>query len=299
MKIYLDNQLIRSLPNGDMFEDPSQIHFSWSSLLECLDLGLLFESLPNFDSQNELYVHILSTLSLDFDKENLFKLYDQVFVECLNLIKALEPVRPDFLIEKIREKRSKLSLFSNPLNQFENLLTIHPKASMHDLILYLAWDRICVYLAIVFESAPADVNTQRGLQVLKECLIESFHHISATGKTRPGFFRFSEAIYAFLMREEHLQTYSDPDWMILCQSSQALRNRNELPNVPYIDEGIFSSHHMSKPFIKVFTLDSLDKVTVSKTFSNYLLQKCREEMPLWDYLLFPVEIIHVKENLIS
>ncbi len=120
-------------------------------------------------------------------------------------IKALPCIQAPFLIDRIQKKRQSLALsqineiFAQSLDDYEQSLLQNPSYTMHDLILYLAWDRVCINLAVIFEHDFSNAN-HRGLEVLKECLLESFQHITSEGRTIPSFFRAIEALYAYQMR---------------------------------------------------------------------------------------------------
>lgn len=169
---------------------------------------------------------------------------------------------------------------------------------MHDLILYLAWDRVCVHLAIVFENVDQNPNIRNGLEVLKECLLESFQHITSQGKTLPGFFRLVETLYAYQMREEYLQTYTDSEWLILCEGSRALKPRESLGDLLYIDAAVVHDQELNetpKEFLKMFTLEVVEKVNASLSLADYMIEQLKRDDPRWRYNLRPVEIICLRE----
>ena len=294
--------------NAGILADHQQIQviFGWPSLLEYLDLGPLFEKFLKFDDQNKLFAFITSTLALDSDKDLLITLYDRVFVECLTHVKALPQIHSTFLINQIQKKRHSPSfshvnhLFSLSLDRYEKSLVENPSHAMHDLILYLAWDRVCINLAIVFEHVSPNQNVRNGLEVLKECLIESFQHITSHGRTAPGFFRLIESLYAYQMREENLQAYTDSEWLTLCQSSFALKSRDGLIDVFYIDAAVvddqeFKSSGQEGDLLRVFTFDSLDNVKACLSLAHYMIEKLKAEGSGWRYILRPVEIVCLKE----
>lgn len=320
MRIFFDNKLIQKIASSetknnaflaacmdaDLLADDQLIHVTlgWPSLLEYLNLGGVLENFPTFDYQNELFALILSLLPLDSEKELLIRTYDQVFVECLTYVKALPQMDPDFLLQQIQQKQHSLTQADKPFNQslarYEKRLLEHPAHFMHDLILFLAWDRACVNLAIVFEQSSPDVNILRGLDVLKECLLESFQHITAHGRTAPGFFRLIEALYAYQMREERLQIHTEDEWAILCQSASALKPREILSDVWYIDASIADEEKLKRmkqenEHLRVFTMDPADKVSVCLSLVRYMINKLKEETSEWRYSLAPVEVICLKE----
>lgn len=320
MKFFIDNQLIQKIAQADNQEllvkactdaglipldSPIEIVFGWPSLLEYLGLGSLFENFPLFNQQSELFNLIIATLPAKSEKDFLIRLYDQVFVECLTQVKALPYIHLPFLIEQMQKKRQSLftsplhNLFAPSLERYEKLFLEFPSHTMHDLILYLAWDRVCVYLASVFEHDFSNVDIQPGLKVLQECLLESFQHITAHGRTAPGFFRFIETLYAYHMREEHLPTHTEQEWLTLCQSAKALRPREGLNNVFYIDAAVI--HQDIKRIdqqdpVRGLTLEPAGRVKASVSLAYLMLKKLKEEMVEWQYDLRPVEVICLKTS---
>lgn len=317
MKTFIDNKLIQKITSetvdkensllkaylkaGILTNDqPMQVMLGWPSLLEYLDLESLFENFPTLDNQNELFALIISTLPLESEKDFLIRLYDQVFVECLTHVKALPQIDPTFLIQRIQQKRqSSLKLFAQSLDRYERLLLEHPAHIMHDLILYLAWDRVCVNLAILFEYRSPEVDIRSGLDVLKECLLESFQHITAHGRTAPSLFRLMEALYAYQMREENLPIYTDSEWSILCQSACALKPREILSDVWYIDAAVTDDQKLKemdkeKKNLRVLTMDSVDKVQACLAFVHYMIDKLKLETE-WQYSLCPIEVVCLQE----
>lgn len=318
MKIFIDNKLIQKLTAPEVQGDGQplvesfigmcvlpnnkslQVNFGWPSLFEYLHLGSLFEKFPKFDDQSNLFAFITSALDLGAETDLLIRLYDQVFVEYLTQVKALPQIHPKFLLEQIQKKRASSSslvneLFSHPLDKYEKSLMENPANTIHDLILHLAWDRVCTNLAILFELPSSNPTFQKGLEIFKECLLESFQHITGHGKTVPGFFRLLEALYAYQMREERLETYTDAEWLILCQSSRALKPREGLIDLFYIDAALveeekFKQNH-EQDLLKVFTLDSTEKVNAALALADYMIEKLKLEVPDWRYVLRPVEIV--------
>ncbi|WP_068471092.1 hypothetical protein [Candidatus Protochlamydia phocaeensis] len=321
MKAYIDNRLIRRLKNdaegesnillqvchqaGILADDqPLHIIFDWPSLLEYIDLSLIFKMFPKFADEHKLFALLISTLTVEPEKDLLIYLFDQLFVECLTQVKSLPQIDQTFLLSQIKRTResalssSTAELFLPALDRYEQQLRENPYHILHDLTLFLAWDRVCVNLAAVFERPSLDSKGQEGLLVLKECLLESFQHITGHGRTVPGFFRLIETLYAYQMREELLENYTDSEWQILCQSAQALRAREELSDVPYIDRAVVDSQDMqiaSIEAVKVFTLDSADKVNAGLSLAHYTVEQLKKEAPDWHYSLRSVEVICLQE----
>ena len=287
-----ENSFIESCKDANILsQDQSfKVIFTWASLLEYIELGEIFETFPKFDEKNVLFSCFLSPIDLSNDV--IIELYDQIFVECLTVIKALPEINASFLSQKIKQK-SATSLFASSLSYYDRWLIENPYDALHDLILYLAFDRVCVYLTILFEHPSSQIHR---LEIIQECLIESFQHITKDGKTTPGFFRLVEALYAYQMREENLQRYSDSEWLILCQSVNALKSREALIDLFYIDAAIVNVQEIEKKKpLKGFTIDSLDIVKVRLILAKYMMEKLQREIPGWKYTLFPCEIFHVKE----
>lgn len=324
MKVFVDNPLIqkikthevetehdvllKTLIKADLLasDQPVQVLFGWPSLLEYLDLGSLFAQFRPFDPQNELFGFINTVLTSRLDKDLLIRLYDQIFVDCLTHIKALPQIQAPFLIDLIREKKQSFAsslanqLFSSSLDRYETALFTNPTNTMHDLILYLAWDRVCVDIAIVFELIPSDLNVQDELKVFKNCLLESFQHITAHGRTTPGFFRLLETLYVYQMRQEFLQTYTEAEWLTLCQSSEALKPRESLMDVFYIDAAVVENREIEqskqeKDLVRVLTLDPVDKVQASLALADHMIEKLKQEESEWRYALSPVEIVCLRD----
>lgn len=273
----------------------------WPSLLISLNLESLFADFFKFDAQNPLFALIISTLETNQDKELLIHLYDQLFAECLTHIKNLPQVNPQFLVEQIQSKRQNaLSPPFSPLiislfDHYEKLIRENPTHARHDLILYLAWDRICVCLALIFEYNSAISDIKPGLDILRECLLESFQHITAHGRTVPSFFRLIEALYAYEMRAENLQTYSEEEWLTLCQGAQALKNREEIADLFYIDGAIIDSQYLEKlnstgETLKIFTLEPPKNVEASLLLARYFVEKLKLITSEWHYTLRPLEV---------
>lgn len=313
MKAFIDNRVVRTIAswnseqkktvfleaccNAKLLKDPEemQLMFQWPSLLEYLDCGSLFEKFPKFDTNNKLFNFIVSAVEKP-EKDFLILLYDHLFAECLTEIKAMSQINPAFLTDQIQKKQQSNAeihdLFDLSLNAYKKSLIENPSHTMHDLILYLAWDRVCVHFGIIFELVFSGQDPLKGLEILKECLLESFQHIADQGRTRPGFFRLVEALYAYQLREENLQTHTDEEWMILCQSSSVLRSREELSDVCYVDAAIVHHQKPQSEVIKVFTMDSVEKVRAGFLLANHMIKK----LPDWHYMLGSVEVICLKES---
>ena len=278
---------------------PLAVHLDWASLLEVLDCGSLLESFPKFDENSPLFNILSEVLAKCMKKDLVIQLFDRVFAECLTQVKALPEINAAFLLQQI-EKRQKdqeadeLS-FAASLEKWKIYLTDRPKEAMHDLILYLGFDRVCAYLAVIFEKPFSEEKAQNGLSTLKECLLESFQHITGQGRTAPGFFRMCETLYAYEMREEHLQGHTDAEWSILCQGIHALSSREALSDLSHIDEALQNTEEPASlermEALNFVTSDPVEVVQAQVALTNYMIEKIKRADPAWKYRLSPVNVI--------
>jgi hypothetical protein len=275
----------------------------WSALLELLGYTGLFDSFQQTEEKKKIFASVIEALKMDSDNEVIYYLFDQIFVECLTEVKTLKPVsHPDILVNQVRAlltnplfPSQEQDPFSATLRYYDRRLTENLQDTLHDLILYLAWDRVCVYLAMIFDDVSLKIKD--GLKLLKDCLIESFQHIKTDGKTNPGFFRLIEALYAFEMKDENLQNYSDVDWKTLCESVQALQPRDSLADVCFIDIGLVSDLIQDKPLLKVLTMKSANEVKTIISLANFMLEQLRTELSdQWKYGMCPYEILCLKQE---
>lgn len=317
MRIFVDNRLMQKIIDDESMsrallkigsqlksggeQQTFQLSCGWPSFLELIGITNLFETFPKFDDQNKLFAFTLSILTSNPDKEVVIELYERIFVECLTQVKSLAQINAAFLIEKIRAKRESLSasadqLLAPALAHYEKYFIEASSNAMHDLILYLAWNRVCVDLAILFDSSQ-NLQLKKEFDIFMECLIESFQHITGQGKSAPGFFIMIEALYAYQMREENIQLHSGPEWLVLCQSAQALKSREQLSDVFYIDDSIVDQEQLehAEP-VYVLTLDSETKVQSTLSLTNEMIKKIKNIDPSWHYKLGPVKILCVEEK---
>lgn len=307
MKIFIDHLLIKKIlahrvdenmlikACSDIKElsvgEKIEVIFDWNALLEYLELGLIFKDFPEFNDQHPLFQHFISVLD-ESDANVWMNLFDQLFALCLTDIKNMKEINPAFLLNEIQKMRQSTNtnvLFEKTLMWYERLLSDATYHTIHDLTLYLAFDRVCVCLAILFEHMSPNKKIIPGLKVLRDCLIESFQHITQQGRTAPSFFRLSEAIYAFEMRDENLDNHKEEEWLALCQSSRALRPRDEFIDVKYIDYALRGDGEMI-----ALTSDSDEVVKSSYSLANYMMQKLNKEIAGWSFSLKPVHVIHFK-----
>ena len=252
MKITIDNQVVSyfSLHPAQIAGNPSisklkhPISFRWPSLLEYLGLGSIAANLPPFDQANPLFNACLETLWNKVEKEVLFHVYDRIFAENLTRIKALPQLNAPYLLQAIQERRRQSSflavekVLSQTLGSYEAAFIEKPSYTIHDLILYLAWDRMCVCMSRLFDYQSADQNYIRGIEVFKECLIESYQHITLQGRTSPGIYRMLESLLFYQMREENLHKHTPTQWTLISRNFQALVPEDKLADVFYIDDAV-------------------------------------------------------------
>lgn len=307
MNLYIDNQIVKILVQDParVTENPlfaaadAHIHFKWPALLEYLGLGSLFSSLPPFDETQPLFRACIETLSANAEKEVIYYVYDRFFAEMLNQINVLSEINHIQLLQKLKDQRSKSSssvqqVLSDTLNAYETALIERPSETMHDLILYLAWDRLCASLAILFDYQTNNLIYIQGLAYLKECLLESYQHITEQGRTSPSLYRMIEAFFYYQMREENLQKHSKADWSLLSQSFPSLMGQNELNDCLYIDNAVISTakpNHVENVQECYATLDSPEKVQIRQRLSHYMLDQLKKEVPNWPYSLRQEKIV--------
>ncbi|HEV8052043.1 MAG TPA: hypothetical protein VGP47_06085 [Parachlamydiaceae bacterium] len=313
MNMYVDNKLIRKLLSAIDIEDRDSLLnecikiieipeegsldfvLDWSSLLEYLGFGSLFQTLPVLNKDNKIFASVIEVLKLDSEKEVIVYLYDQIFVECLTQVKGLQQILPNILLQQIRHMQANPLFscakdpFSSSLKMFEKKLAGKPEDTIHDLVLYLAWDRVCVYLAAIFDETSLEIRN--GLNILKECLIESFQHITKQGRSKPGFFRLLEALYAYQMKQENLDNYTETEWQILCESVATLQSREFLADACYIKVKFTGNDY---PLLKVLTIEPSERASARISFADYMNRKLKSEVSGWDFDLQPYEIMCLK-----
>lgn len=307
MKISVDNQIVKffSADAEKVLKSPlgvdgeNYLSFSWPSLLEYLELGGVLSRLPPFDKSQILFTATVAALCEVENPEDLFYIYDSLFTEMLKQIKALPEIDPDFLLQKIEEKKNKLSfwemekILAPALAVQEKALKENTAQAMHDLILYLAWDRMCICMGRLFDHQSSHPLFLQNLKKLKWCLIESYQHIASQGRTCPSFYRLIEALFYYQMREEHLQLHPESGWELLTQSFPALKNPNELIDFFYIDHAVVSDSQEKEGEFCHLTLDPPEMVQCRLALANYMINQLKEEIPQWKYNLRPGNIIHV------
>lgn len=287
----VDNQIIKKFCdplnrlNPCLLPMDNPIHFRWPSLLECLGLGSIFS---NLEPNQLLFEACIASLSENEDIEVIHHLYDRLFAENLNQINALPEIKSAFLLQAIKEHRGN-SLFDPLLDVYEKLLTEKPSDTLHDLILYLAWDRMCVSSGRLFDYPSTNPKFIKGIGILKDCLIESYQHITEVGRTVPGIYRLLESLLFYHMREENLNKLNEHEWKVLSQSFEVLKAQDSLADFFYIDDAVGVENDSSEIYL---TLDSSHKVNSRLSFAACLMNKLKAEIPNWNYVLHPKKIVH-------
>lgn len=303
MKTYIDNLILDKILHENeeispkainvLIEQEEGIAFEWPTLFKYLGEDL-FKNFPKFDEKNPFFNLTILSVNQGMEKEILIRLYDELFIQCLTVVKAMPQIQQLYLLNKIREKRLSQSqaIFAETLDHYEKSLIDNPYKTLHGLILFLAWDRLCVQLAIAFEQVYEIPTALQSLQILKDCLVESFKHITTKEETRPSFFRLIEALYAFQLRSENLDAHSESAWMTLCKGADALKSREELSDVLYIDQALAGSG-IKEEQVKVITSDSETRVKAAISLAEYMVTTLASEVSDWSYRLVPVEVAHL------
>jgi len=307
VKISVDNQVVRlfSQDAEKILESPlgavedGLLNLDWPSLFEYLELGRVFSQLTFFDPSQILFTATISALCEVNNPEDLFYIYDSLFTKIIEQVKSLPEVDANFLLQKLEEKKTKLSfwemekILSPALAIQERALRESKIEAMHDLVLYLSWDRMCVYMARIFDHPSNHPLFLDNLKKLKWCLIESYQHIASQGRTSPSFYRLIEALFYYQMREEHLHLHPEADWELLTQSFPILKNQNELIDIFYIDHAIAPASNVEEGSFCHLTIDPPELVQSRLALAHYMIEKLKEEIPQWNYALRPMNIIHL------
>lgn len=309
MKIVIDNHVLRVLvqhptllmENLLLASSENEIRLRWPTLLDYLELDSIFASLPVFDESHPVFVACVKTLYANEDKEVLFYLYDQLFAECLNQIKSLPQINAPFLLQAMHEKQDKSmteevkKMLSPALAGYKAILLNNPQDTLHNLILYLAWDRMCMNVARLFNYQSTDAKFIHGLAVLKECLVESYQHITGQGRTFPSLYRMIETLFYYQMREETLQTHTESEWVLLSQIFPLLQAEDKLADVYYIDDALTLKGQVSRKQSDntYLTLDSPANVQSKLALAQYVIAKLKTEIPQWNFIFEPTNIVHL------
>lgn len=300
MQIIIDNQIVKLLISdpdlvlkSPLFRKGDSLRFRWPSLLKYLDLDSPVSNLLLFDLNPALLNACITGLSLSERKEDIFHIYDRLFAENLNQINALSEMKPSFLLHAIEQKRQQIAhveILSSALTSYEAPLLENVSHTMHDLILYLAWDRMCVCMGHLFDHRSTDPKFLQALPVLRECLVESYEHILQQKRTIPSLYRMLEAFLFYEMRDENLQELLDAEWKAFSIGLQVLKSPNELADFFYIDDGIFFDNNNEC----YLTLDSSEKIDTRMEFAKSMLKKLASPSLKREYSLQPKKIFSLE-----
>lgn len=286
MKNFLDTVLLKDLLEKKPVKGlgNKEISLNWPSYFVLMRCNNLYDSLPPFVPENNLFSYGVDRLN-GSDSDTIIKFYDELFVEYLTLIKNLPEVDAFALRYNVTNIPSNPH-YDSTLETFKHYLNEHHTIVMHDLILYLAWDRVCSAIATLFEQQTLQTSN---LEILKECLIESFIHITHTKKSNPSFFKLCEALWAFQMREEFLDSYSETDWETLAKASIAQKPKEILHDAFYLDEAF--SEGDGEP-ITFFTAEKKDRIDAGLKLGKYFQDKLKKEYPNWNFVLNETAVIY-------
>lgn len=290
MQLVIDKQLVDTLSlqncgleKNAILINPHTIDLRWPTFLEALGLGSILHSLPDLTEQ------CISKLQNCKDNAALFRLFDGLFAENLTQVKSIPELNAQYLIQAIADHEVK-PWFASSLEPFKRKFIENPALAMHDLILYLGWDRMCISMARIWDHQSADPEFQRGIEVLKECLVESFQHIQQDGRTKPSLYRLFEALFFYYMREENIQKHTDEEWNLLNQGFQILKSQENMADIFYIDDMLFPSENQI-----YITLDLEEKVNIRLAFANFMMNRLKKEVPTWNYESYKKEVVSLKK----
>lgn len=281
MKLIIDISVLgiveNAMPHHALFEDPANpVILKWPTLLKYLNLDVhtLFTTLP-FEESQPLFQTALATLINHEKKEDLFEFYDLLFAEILTGVKNLPELQPQVLIQALKESKVESS-FEMTLHTYERALIEDPAKTLHDLTLYLGWEHMCVCLSRLFDYQSQDTQFIAALQILKECLIESYQHIMHQGRTTPSIYRLFEALFFYEMREERIDTHLVEEWTILAQSFPLIKDQQSPADCFYIDGAVVSVGKMDASSECYITLDSAHQIETRWSFALCIMNKIKK-----------------------
>lgn len=293
MKLIIDNHVASAFAAQSLYADKegliankeNKIVFRWPALLTFLDRGSVFGELPSFEESQPLFQACVKTLFASAEKEVLFYVFDRLFAEILQQVAALPTINASTLSAAIEERQKKLydereTALTYSLNFYQLSFSQAAPRVMHDLVLYLAWDRMCVAVSRLFDYQTDSPVFVHGLTVLKDCLLESYQHIKQQGRTSPSLYRLLEAFFYYQMREENLQKHTEEEWAVLSAGIPTLKIENEPADFFYIDDA------MGESGAEVYlTLEPSEKVHTRLVLMKCLLNKLKTEDPHGAYQL--------------
>lgn len=262
MKIHIPSD-IASLLSKECYDEPLlkavsghdvQLDVRWSSFLHFLGLDHLFFQAPLIDANHMIFKATLDVLSAHKERSELEYVFDSLFAECLRIVKSLKEIDPAFLLQKIDERRSSLPVqlsakIAPVLDHYSMLLKDKPYHTMHNLVLLLAWDRMCVLMKGLFDHQSSSKVFACGINVLKECLIESYIHISTQVGCKISLYRLVEALLYYFIREENINSHTDHEWKVFSHGVSILRDEDLfISNNFYIDD-LFAQNELSDIYL--------------------------------------------------
>lgn len=310
MRYFVETRLLKlNMPNLKLYltqlknkGNKLQLNYYWPTLFGLLEMENLFENFFTLEEDNPLFKAIITALNNPLNADLLMRLYDQIFVECLTHVKNMPQINDLSLIKKIKEHKhletmQQFNELTAPLfDYYTNYLTHHRCEAMHNLILFLAWDRVCVNLAIIFEHDPSSTSIREGLNLLKACVLESFQHITSQKKSAPSFFRLLETLYADAMRQENLDHHTEAGWKILCQGAALLKPREQLADLFFIDGAIkevSAQESLEQDSLSFISSRSNEEIEAGVNLANYLNLEVKNWMKDWPYLVKKVDVFPV------
>lgn len=299
MKVVVDNNVAGMLANDPskveklplVNEESNNLIFRWPSLLEYLGIVEWIHNLPAFDQEQELFKGCIAALHEYEEKETLQYMFDRLFTEIVNQIIEIPELSPDSLSQAIKRRKASLKgvaerLIVPGLSYYENSLNQNTAYTMHDIILYLSWERMCVYVARLFDYQLPDPKVIAGINIIRDCLVESFLHIREQGRTIPSAFALFEALFFYYKREENLQKHTAEEWDLLSKSFKVLKNQEKPVDVFYVDDAIMLWDSLTGEKGVIFgylTGDQPEKVNARVAFAQLIIGKLRNEFPEWIY----------------
>ncbi len=296
MKLIIDNKIAKKLSDEEtinqIFEDRDTVVFRWPSLFTYLKINPL-KDFSEFDETSPIFQTCLSSLHVCEEKEHLQHIYDTLFIEIISQIKSLAGMNASYFLHKIDECKNKKKMITDALSPFKMAFLNDTSKTMHDLILYLSFDKMCLCLSKFFDYQTTNKTFISALKILKECIIESYQHITSDGKCFLSFYRLIESLFFYELREENLQKHREEYWKILNQSFSIIEPEVEFPDFFYIDDALKPIQAPSQlSSVCYLVTEPLTKVQTRLKFANQMLNQLKIEIPSFQYILKEVEIIY-------
>lgn len=297
MKLVIDNHITDKLSCGEAvpeINDFQTIIFKWPTLLKFLKLDPM-PQLKTWDETNPIFQLYLKSLFSITEKELLYHIYDMLFAETIGEIKSLKDLSKKNLLEKIENISNQNKNIINALQSFQSDFSGSNSKAMHDLILYLSFERMCHCLSKFLDYQTKDLTYTHNLKVLRECLIDSYVHIRSQGNCFLSFYTLIESLFFFEMREENLSKHTDEEWKVLNQTFSVLKQDEGLTSCFYIDDALSELETSKNTSPKSYlSCESKEIVEIRLNFANVMLKKLQNEIPSFQYVLKPLLIIYSK-----